>query len=132
MWERLQECYGPSEALEKVLFDRLESFPRITNKDPHLLRELGDLLSEIDSANSGGHIPGLLYLDTSCVIHPIVDKLPFGLQEKWMTSAKLSNTHRSYFIEDVRQTHPSLLSHWIDVPLIHQSDQLGEVGSYGK
>lgn len=85
VWERLQECYGSPEALEKALFDRLERFPRITNKDPHQLRDLGDLLLEIDSAKSEGYVPGLLYLDTARGIHPIVDKLPFGLQEKWMT-----------------------------------------------
>lgn len=85
MCDRLQECYGSPEALERALFDKLERFPRITNKDPHLLRDLGDLLLEIDSAKSEGYIPGLLYLDTARGIHPIVDKLPFGLQEKWMT-----------------------------------------------
>ncbi|KAI4892131.1 hypothetical protein NFI96_008825, partial [Prochilodus magdalenae] len=85
VWERLQECYGSPEALEKALFDKLERFPSITNKDPHLLRDLGDLLLEIDSAKSEGYIPGLFYLDTARGIHPIVDKLPFGLQEKWMT-----------------------------------------------
>lgn len=85
VWERLQEFYGSPEALERALFDRLERFPRIPNKDPHLLRDLGDLLLEIDSAKSEGHIPGLLYLDAARGIHPIVDKLPFSLQEKWLT-----------------------------------------------
>lgn len=85
VWERLQECYGSPEALEKALFDKLERFPRITNKDPHLLRDIGDFLLEIDSVKSEGYIPGLLYLDTARGIHPIVEKLPFGLQEKWMT-----------------------------------------------
>lgn len=50
VWERLQECYGSAEALERALLDSLEHFPRISNKDPHLLRDLGDLLLEINSA----------------------------------------------------------------------------------
>lgn len=85
MWERLQECCGSPKALEKALFDKLERFPRISNKDPHLLHDLGDLLLEIDSAKSEGYIPGLLFLDTACEILPIVDKFPFSLQEKWMS-----------------------------------------------
>lgn len=81
----------------KRLFDRLEHFPRITNKVPHLLCELGDLLLEIDSAKSEGYIPGLLYLDTARVIHPIEDKLPFGLQEKWMIHGTRFNAIPSIF-----------------------------------
>ncbi|XP_032416936.1 uncharacterized protein LOC116718815 [Xiphophorus hellerii] len=84
VWDRLQECYGSPEALERALLDRMLQFPKISNKDPHLLRELADLLLEIDSAKSEGYIPGLLYLDTARGIHPVVDKLPFGVQEKWM------------------------------------------------
>lgn len=85
VWERLQECYGSPEAIEKALFDRLEHFPKITNKEPQLLLEFGDLLMEIDSAKSEGYIPGLLYLDTARGILPLVEKLPFSLQEKWIT-----------------------------------------------
>ncbi|CAL9684350.1 unnamed protein product [Knipowitschia caucasica] len=85
VWERLNECYGSPEALEKALLDRLERFPKISNKEPHLLRELEDLLLEIDGAKCEGYIPGLTYLDTARGIYPVVEKLPFGLQEKWMT-----------------------------------------------
>ncbi len=40
---------------------------------------------KIQSAMSEGYIPGLLYLDTIRGVHPLVDKLPFSLQEKLMT-----------------------------------------------
>lgn len=98
VWERLDECYGSPEALEKALLDRLERFPRISNKDPYLLRELQDLLLEIEAAKDEGYIPGLLYLDTARGIHPVVEKLPFGLQEKWMTyGSKYKEEHSVSF-----------------------------------
>lgn len=87
VWERLERCYGSPEAIEKALVDRLDCFPKVTNKDPLLLRDLGDLLLEIDSAKKEGYVPGLSYLDTARGIHPIVDKLPYPLQEKWMVQA---------------------------------------------
>lgn len=98
VWERLDECYGSPEALEKALLDRLERFPRISNKDPYLLRELQDLLLEIEAAKDEGYIPGLLYLDTARGIHPVVEKLPFGLQERWMTyGSKYKEEHSVSF-----------------------------------
>lgn len=84
VWERLNECYGSPEAIENALLDRLDRFPKISYKDPQLLRELQDLLLEIDAAKSEGYIPGLLYLDTARGINPVVEKLPYAMQEKWM------------------------------------------------
>lgn len=84
-WERLNECYAASEIIERSLFRRLDSFPKITVKDHVKLRELGDLLQEIQGAKEDGHLPGLLYLDTSRGISRIIDKLPYGLQERWMS-----------------------------------------------
>ncbi|KAL1280077.1 hypothetical protein QQF64_014677 [Cirrhinus molitorella] len=72
-WERLCECYAAPEIIERSLF--------------HIkLRELGDLLMEIQGAKADGYLTGLSYLDTSSGIAPIVDKLPYGLQDKWVTS----------------------------------------------
>nr|XP_021331373.1 uncharacterized protein LOC110439581 [Danio rerio] len=85
-WERLRECYAAPEIIERSLFQRLDSFPRITAKDNIKLRELGDLLMEIQGAKEDGYLTSLLYLDTSRGIAPIVDKLPYGLQDKWVTS----------------------------------------------
>ncbi|KAL0172963.1 hypothetical protein M9458_033274, partial [Cirrhinus mrigala] len=62
-WDRLEEMYGSPEAVEKALLDKLEKFPKISKQDPLKLQELGDLL---------------------CEIHPIVEKLPYHLQEKWI------------------------------------------------
>ena len=83
VWQRLEEYYGSPEAIERALFDRLEDFPKVTYKDPHKLRDLGDLLLELEAAKMDGYLPGLSYLDTSRGVAPIVDKLPFNLQDKW-------------------------------------------------
>ncbi|XP_047671761.1 uncharacterized protein LOC125145112 [Tachysurus fulvidraco] len=85
-WERLHECYAAPEIIERSLFQRLDSFPRISVKDHIKLRELSDLLMEIQGAKEDGYLTGLSYLDTSRGIAPIVDKLPYGLQDKWVTS----------------------------------------------
>ncbi|XP_046703058.1 uncharacterized protein LOC124384338 [Silurus meridionalis] len=50
IWARLEECYGSTEVIENSLFKRLERFPKITNKDYAKLRDLSDLLMELQSA----------------------------------------------------------------------------------
>ncbi|XP_059801165.1 uncharacterized protein LOC132378346 [Hypanus sabinus] len=75
---------GP-EIIEAALFRRLENFPKVSAKDYTKLRELGDLLMEIQGAKEDGYLTGLLYLDTLSGIRQIVDKLPFGLQERWVS-----------------------------------------------
>lgn len=50
-----EECGGSPEALEKALFEMIEFFPRISNKNPHLLCELGDFLLEIDCQHQSLH-----------------------------------------------------------------------------
>ncbi|XP_055486621.1 uncharacterized protein LOC129693911 [Leucoraja erinacea] len=82
-WQRLEETYGSPESIEHALFTKLENFPRITIKEPYKLRELGDLMSEIEAAKADGYLPGLSYLDTSRGVAPIVEKLPYNIQEKW-------------------------------------------------
>lgn len=84
-WERLQECYAAPEIIEKVLSQWLDSFPRISAKVHVKLRGLGDLLTELESAKEDCYLIGLSYLDTSRGIGPIVDKLPYGLHEKWVS-----------------------------------------------
>lgn len=85
-WERLRDCYAAPEIIEQSLFQRLDSFPKVSVKDHTKLRELGDLLMEIRGAKEEGYLMGLTYLDTSRGIGPIVDKLPYGLQEKWVSA----------------------------------------------
>ena len=84
-WSRLQECYGSPEMIEKALFDRVEKFPKINSRDYPKLREIGDLLQELASAKREGYLPGLACLDTARGLNPIVEKLPWNLQEKWIS-----------------------------------------------
>ncbi|KAL0149829.1 hypothetical protein M9458_054877 [Cirrhinus mrigala] len=83
-WERLDEIYGSPEAIEQALFNKLENFPKVTMKDPRRLRELADVLSELQAAKEDKYLAGLSYLDTSRGIRPIIEKFPYNLQEKWL------------------------------------------------
>lgn len=85
IWERLDDCFGAPEVVESSLLRRLETFPKISNKEWKKLRELGDLLMELLVAKSEGVLLGLACLDTARGIASIVQKLPFSLQDKWMT-----------------------------------------------
>lgn len=97
-WERLEECYAAPEIIEKSLFERLDNFPKLSTKDNIKLRELGDLLTEILGSKEDGYLTGLSYLDTSRGISPIVSKLPFGLQEKWLSSgSKYKEENKGHF-----------------------------------
>ncbi len=58
IWDRLYETYGSPEMVESALFAKLESFPKIANRDSHRLRELGDLLMEIRAAKQDGDLMG--------------------------------------------------------------------------
>ncbi|XP_039863534.1 uncharacterized protein LOC120718871 [Simochromis diagramma] len=85
MWDRLNECYGAPEVIEGAFLKRLDNFPKIPNRDGRKLRELGDLLSEVQAAKEDGDLLGLSYLDTPRGVTPVVQKLPFYLQEKWLS-----------------------------------------------
>ncbi|XP_038132002.1 uncharacterized protein LOC119777240 [Cyprinodon tularosa] len=93
-WERLEETYGSPEAMEHALFSKVEKFPKVSSNDPWKLRDLADLLSELEYAKLDGSLPGLSYLDTARGIHPIVEKLPHNIQEKWIShGSKYKRTH---------------------------------------
>lgn len=110
VWERLEEMYGSPEAIEEALFSKLEQFPKISSKEYYRLRELSDLLLEIKSAKYEGYLPGLSYLDTARGINPIVEKLPYTLQDKWvMEGSRYKEKYRvpyppfEFFLEFVRR-----------------------------
>lgn len=85
IWNRLDTFYGAPEVIEDALFQRINSFPKISNRDYLKLHEFSDLLMELEAAKADGDLPGLQYLDTSRGINPLVQKLPFNLQEKWLS-----------------------------------------------
>lgn len=71
--------------IENALFKKIENFPKLTNRDNGKLRELGDILLEVECAKVEGYLPGLTY--TARGVNSIVEKLPHSLQEKWITEA---------------------------------------------
>ncbi|XP_043977905.1 uncharacterized protein LOC122833959 [Gambusia affinis] len=98
VWQRLEESYGSPEVVENALLKKIEQFPKLNNRDNIKLRELGDILQEIECAKDGGYLLGLSYLDTARGVNPIVEKLPYGLQEKWIaTGAKHKEEHKVAF-----------------------------------
>ncbi|XP_033099358.1 uncharacterized protein LOC117103008 [Anneissia japonica] len=110
LWERLDELYGASEILEKSLMNRIESFHNLSITENARLRDLGDLLKQIQGARDDGTLPGLDYLDTSKGISNIVNKLPYLLQKKWRTKGALYKQEKgvpfppfSIFVEFVSQ-----------------------------
>ncbi|XP_029701357.1 uncharacterized protein [Takifugu rubripes] len=98
VWQRLEECYGTPEVIEDALLRKIEQFPKLHNRDTVRLRELGDILLELECAKEDGALPGLLYLDTARGIKQIVEKLPYNLQEKWTGfGSKYKEDHRVAF-----------------------------------
>lgn len=65
------EIYGSPEVIENALMKKLDTFPAISNNDPDKLRDLSDLLKELESAKAEGFLPGLMYLDTARGVNPI-------------------------------------------------------------
>lgn len=60
----VDECYGSAEMIENALLEKLEEFPKITNKDNQKLWELEDLLLDQEAALKDGFLPGLSHLYT--------------------------------------------------------------------
>lgn len=110
IWDRLKQTYGSTEVIEDALFKRIETFPKITNRDYSKLTKLSDLLMELQSAKTEGDLPGLSFLDTARGVNPIVQKLPFHLQEKWASvgasykwQRRVSYPPFAYFVDFVSQ-----------------------------
>ncbi|KAE8628499.1 hypothetical protein XENTR_v10000047 [Xenopus tropicalis] len=98
IWHRLNECYGSAEVVENALFKRIDDFPKISNKGYQKLRELSDLLMELQVAKAEGDLPGLAFLDTARGVNSIVQKLPYNLQERWMAhGSKFKQTYNVTF-----------------------------------
>ena len=67
---------------------KLDNFPKFNNRDYKRLYDLCDILSETESVKEDQQFKQLLaFYDSSAGILPIVQKLPFGIQENWTTHA---------------------------------------------
>lgn len=88
LWARLDERYGSPEMIEATLKSKLHRFPVISTKDYDKLYELSDLLAEIESTmDNHTYIDVLGYYNSSTGVKPIVQKLPYHLQNRWTQRA---------------------------------------------
>lgn len=87
MWQRLEDSFGAPKIIENALFKKVENFPKIENRETQQLRELGDLLLELQAAKLNDYLPGLSHLDTAHGVNLILAKLSYNLQEKWVSAA---------------------------------------------
>ncbi|XP_075436064.1 uncharacterized protein LOC142472776 [Ascaphus truei] len=83
VWERLEEYYGSPEVVQDALFKRVDNFPRITAQNYIKLWELGDLLQHLESLRADQSQSDLNFLDSARFLRPILEKLPYNLQERW-------------------------------------------------
>ncbi|KAJ8031579.1 hypothetical protein HOLleu_24812 [Holothuria leucospilota] len=83
IWAHLDEKYGSAEAIEHDLMRRLEEFPKIAPRDNVKLEEYGYLLMEAEYIKESKKFPGLLVLDSSRGLQPLVQRLPDRLKLKW-------------------------------------------------
>ena len=94
-WEWLEDSYGSPEIIEHALLQRLDNFPRTFNKDNQCLRELGTYFWR-ELAKSEDHLLRLTRFDTAQGVNAIVEKLPYGLQERWiMQGSKYKEDHHA-------------------------------------
>ena len=79
---------------------KLNKFPKFTQKDNKELYELVDILSEIESIKENSKYYSLLaYFDSLSGVLPILNKLPYNIQEKWTNKA-------SQYIREKQVTFP--------------------------
>ena len=83
VWSYLDEKHGSPEAIEHDLMMRVELFQKILPRASTKLEEFGYLLLEVQYVKESKQYPGLLVLDSSRGLQPLVQKLPEWLQMKW-------------------------------------------------
>ncbi|KAL1480961.1 hypothetical protein MTO96_050595 [Rhipicephalus appendiculatus] len=86
VWKRLADTFGRPGAIEDALLKRLEDFPKIPCRDNAKLKELGDLLLELEPAKTDPYLAGLSYLDAGRGIKKMVAKLPSGTSRELYVS----------------------------------------------
>lgn len=92
IWERLDERFGAPEMVEAAIKE-------IGNKDNKKLYELVDIMIEIESLMANPQYTVLLsYFNSSSGVLPIINKLPYNIQEKWtMRAANYKKQHSVSF-----------------------------------
>lgn len=56
IWDRLDAFYRACDVIEEALFQRINGFPKNSNRDYLKLHEFIDLLMELETAKKGGDL----------------------------------------------------------------------------
>jgi hypothetical protein len=81
----LEEEFGRPEVVHSHLNSKLANFPKLGGRDNKKLFDLVDLLMEIEAVKENPiYQTSLSYFDTASGIKPILGKLAYGIQEKWV------------------------------------------------
>jgi hypothetical protein len=90
IWKGFHERFGKPEMVESALKKKkIDNFPKVTsNKNMPKLYDLLDILSELKSTKCDEQYShSLSYFNSATGIIPIVNKLPYALQQKWTERA---------------------------------------------
>ncbi|KAK7921993.1 hypothetical protein WMY93_008895 [Mugilogobius chulae] len=92
VWQRLEECYGAPEIIEHALLKKIEDFPKISNRENQRLRELGDILTELEGARLNGFLPGFHIWTRHTVLTPFLPNYPIIFRKGVMeVTGRLAN-----------------------------------------
>ncbi|XP_062585397.1 uncharacterized protein LOC134247072 [Saccostrea cucullata] len=111
IWERLDEMFGRPEMIESSLRLQLENFRQIAPSENSRLYDLLNILIKVESLKANPQFStSLAYFDSSAGVNPILLKLPYHLQEKWISRAsiyKRDNTVHfppfSFFVQFIKE-----------------------------
>lgn len=89
---------GPPRSSKTHCSKRIGQPRKVLNRDTVKLREPSDILRELECAKQDGALSGLSYLDTARGVKQIVEKLPYNLQDKWISfGSKYKEDYRVAF-----------------------------------
>ncbi|XP_062607729.1 uncharacterized protein LOC134269543 [Saccostrea cucullata] len=111
IWERLDHMYGRPEMVEASIRQQLENFQPVKSGENKRLYDLLNILIKIESLMTNSvFASSLAYFNSSTGVNPIITKLPFNLQEKWITRASTYKKTNSvpfppftYFVAFIRE-----------------------------
>ena len=80
--------YGKPEMVEESLRSQLENFRTMNTSEYSRLYDLHNILIKIESLKASPQFAANLAIyDSSSGVNPILSKLQFNIQEKWITKA---------------------------------------------
>ena len=94
-WQELEERFGNKTKIASLIIQKLTTFPKIRAEERHKLLEFADLC--VDIAAEMKNLPGLIILNYPYNLHPVLEKLPMYLHNKWREQvSKYNMIHDCY------------------------------------